>query len=324
MKIKFTFNNRLKKEYEKTKLILKEIKSKKINLIAADYDGTLYDRHDKEFNNLLKIIELAHQVTKKGIDFVFVSGRNATLEVELRELIPDFCEKNKTDLTIWHSGGNGMNLNKISYLVKSKKLKVEKIFSNTISIKKVKESVKIYHNLKIKPDYKSQLFFKKYLKKNIPEDLIPNEYFKLSKKSEGKIFAEAVKVSLVLPTSRKEQVRLIKILRKKLSKFNLNVGWGGIPFADVSKKLRFNNKVIDGKLLMVKNLIKLLNIKNDQVVTFGDTPNDNNQGLLSFPYSFTNDVSLNKSNKYPIPYILDAKDSPVKAVFEAIKYLINY
>ncbi len=321
MAIKYNNINNLEEEYKKTKLILREAKSKNLKVIAADYDGTLYDRYDKNYNSLLKIIELAYSVTKKRISFAFVSGRNTTLEIELREIIPKFCEKQNTDMTIWHSGGNGMNLNKISYLLKSKTLKIEKFFSNTITINEVKESIKIYQQLKIVPDLKSQLFFKNYLEKNIPDDLMPKKYLELSKQSEGKIFAEAVKVSLVLPTSKEKQKQIIKILRKKLSRFDLNVGWGGIPFADVSKKLKLNNKVIDGKLLMVKNIIKYLNIKDTQVATFGDTPNDNNKGILSLPYSFTNDVSLDKSS-FP-PYILEVKDSPVKAIFDAIGYLIK-
>lgn len=319
---KKTFKNNIKAENQITKNLLFKIKKNKFTLIAADYDGTLYDRYDKKYNSLLKVIQLAHKITKKGLNFAFISGRNTTLEIELRELIPKFCSKKKVDLSLWHSGGNGMSLNKISYRYKTNSLKVEKIFSNSISINIIKKIIEIYTKLKIKPDSKARLFFKEYLNKKIPEDLMPKNYFELSNKHDGRVFAELVKVSLVLPSSILKQKQIIKDLRKDLSGLGLNVGWGGIPFADISKELISNHKIIDGKLLMVKNIIKYLKIKDTQVVTFGDTPNDNNKGLLSLPYSFTNDVSLIKSKDVP-PYILEVKGSSVKAVFDAINYLIK-
>lgn len=320
---KHILKTKFKKEYKKTRDILKEAKSKKIVVIIADYDGTLFDRYDKKYNSLLQVIKLAYEVTKKGLEFAFVSGRNTTLEVELRELIPKFCEEKKTNLTIWHSGGNGMNLTKITYLIKNSFLDIEKIFSNVMNISEIKKSIEFYLKLKIKPDLNSQLFFKSYLEKKIPEDLVPKKYLDLSKKYEGKIFAELVKVSMVLPTSIKDQKKIIRKLKKGLSKYGLNIGWGGIPFADISKELKLKNKIIDGKLLMVKNIIEYLNIKDTQVVTFGDTPNDNNKGMLTLPYSFTNDTTLKKTDKSSPPFILEVKYSPVRAVFAAIKYLIK-
>ncbi len=317
-------NNNSSADFKITKKKLKEIKKNKIALIAADYDGTLYDRYDKNYNSLLKVIQLAYKVSKKGFNFAFVSGRNATLEVELRDLIPKFCRKKKANLSLWHSGGNGMSLTKITYLFIKDSLKVEKIFSNAINISEIKKIIELYIKLKINPDIKAKLFFKKYLEKKMPEDLMPKKYFKLSRQYEGEIFAELVKISLVLPSDVPKQKQAIKILRKKLSGYGLNVGWGGIPFADISKELKLNKKIIDGKLLMVKNIIKYLNIKDTQVATFGDTPNDNNKGLLSLPYGFTNDIHLNKSNNRSIsPYILEVKKSPVAAVFDAINYLIK-
>lgn len=146
---------------------------------------------------------------------------------------------------------------------------------------------------------------------------------RLARKYNGKIFAESVKITFVLPTDQSKQKKIIEILRKKLSPYGLNVGWGRIPFADVSKKLTGNGKIIDGKLLMIRNIIKKLQISDKQVATFGDAPNDNNKGLLSFPFSFTNDISTDKQNLNSPPYILKVNKSPVEAVYQAIYYLIS-
>lgn len=308
---------------EMTKRKLIEAKSNNIKVIAADYDGTLYDRNDKNYNSLLNILSLAYKVTNKNIEFAFVSGRNTTLQVELRKLIPLFCKTKKCNLRIWHSGGNGMNLYKISYHIKTKKLYIKKIFSNTLSVNEILKIIAIYDNLQIEADSNSQNFFNAFLKNKLPNDLIPKRYVQLTKKYKGKIFAESVKVSLVLPTQINAQKKYIHLLKKQLVGTGLNVGWGGIPFADISKELKYNNKVIDGKLLMAKNIISKLKILKNQIVTFGDTPLDNNKGLLSLPFSFTNDVTLQKKKLSKPPFILQIEDSPIKAVYDAISFLIS-
>jgi len=326
MALNYSAKNNLKNEYRLSKDKLTEITKRGIKLIAADYDGTLYDRYDPIYNDINKVVELAYLVTKNKIHFAFVSGRNTTLEIELREIIHQFCRKKKINLTIWRSGGNGMNLSKITYTSQPHDINIQKIYSNNINIEMAKIIIKTYEDLNIKADPKSQAFFKKFLEKNLPEDLVPKSFLKLAQPYQGKVFAESVKVSLVLPTNPKEQERYIMLLRKKLSKYNsiykLNVGWGKIPFADVSKKLEYKGKQIDGKLLMVKNIIKELKIDESQVATFGDAPNDNNRGLLSLPYSFTNDKNAVKLSLNSSPYILKVKKSPVGAIYDAINYLV--
>lgn len=323
MNKKYNSTVHLWEEYKLTKEKLLEAKKQKITVIACDYDGTLFDRADAQYNNLAEIIKLASQVTNAGIEFAFVSGRNTTLQVGLRELIPQYCQNQKKDLRVWYSGGNGMNLQKIYYTYAKDRLDIQKIFNNSLSNDELNTIVDVYDNLNINPDKKSQCFFQLFLEKELPEDLIPKKLCALSRQYQGKIFAETVKVTLVLPTPVQEQKKYIKKLRNKLTPFGLNVGWGGIPFADISKEIRDGISIVDGKYFMVKKMIEALKITDHNVVTFGDTPNDNNQGLLQFPYSFTNDKLVLKRNLTSPPYVLEFQNSPIKAVYDAIQFLIQ-
>ncbi|OGK42574.1 hypothetical protein A3A46_01670 [Candidatus Roizmanbacteria bacterium RIFCSPLOWO2_01_FULL_37_13] len=314
---------KLSGEYLNTRIKLHEAKSKGIKLIACDYDGTIFDRNDPNYDDPWKTIELAYEVSKKDIEFAFVSGRNTTLELPLRDLIPQFCKKVNSNLTIWRSGGNGMNLSRITYTPDPKKIKVEEIYSNSISLNELKIAIKVYEKFNIKPDKKGKAFFQSFLDRDLPTDLVPPKFLQISKPHEGKFFAESVKVTFVLPTDEKEQEKYIKLFRKKLEPIGLSVGWGRIPFADVSKQLKVNGKLVDGKLLMVDSIMKKLKLKDSQIVTFGDAPNDNNAGLLSFPYSFTNDFQVKKRDLNSPPFILKVDNSPIAAVYKAIKSILE-
>src|SRR3989344_7598082 len=313
----------LKAEYGKARVKLRELKSKRVALIACDYDGTIFDRNDSVYNDPLKVIRLAFEVRRKGIEFAFVSGRNTTLELPLRELIPQFCRKIGSILTIWRSGGNGMNLYRITYAPNLKNIKVEEIYSNSITLNELKKAIKVYEKFNIKPDKKGQAFVQSFLNRHLPTDLVPPKFLQISKPHKGKFFAESVKVTFVLPTDEKEQEKYIKLFRKKLEPIGLSVGWGRIPFADVSKQLKVNGKLVDGKLLMVDSIMKKLKLKDSQIVTFGDAPNDNNAGLLSFPYSFTNDFQVKKRDLNSPPFILKVDNSPIAAVYKAIKSILE-
>lgn len=303
--------------------MLERCKKEELRVIAVDYDGTVYHRGDKEFNSLEKVLNLAYAVYKSGKEFVFVSGRNTTLELELREIGDKFAKKIGDTFSVWRSGGTGMNLEKITFFPDDRQVFVKCMYSNTLGIEKIKIAIKEYLKLDIVADEKSKTFFKSFLDKKLPEYLVPKTYFALAKPYEGRFFAEKVKVTFVLPSSIDEQEKYIKVLRKKLKPYDLSVGWGRLPFADVSKNLRVDDKITDGKLFMMKYIIKKLKINKYQVATFGDSPMDNNRGLLSFPYSFTNDKNGLDVNKKIRPYILEVGESPIKVVYEAINYLIK-
>jgi len=278
---------------------LKKLKSSGVKLIAVDYDGTVFDRNNSKYNNPIKVIKLINEVVSNKIDFVLISARNTTLEVGFRKLASQFCKKNNKTLTFWRSGGNGMNLAKITFTKDPEKIKIKKIYSNFISDKDVKITLDVYKKINIKLDNNSCIFFKQFLNKKLPEDLVSAKYLKLMLPYDGAVFIENVKISFVLPSSKKEQREIIKIFKKELEPYGLNVGYGGLPFVDISKQLKRNGKKVDGKLLAVKTIIKKLNINEKQVATFGDMPYGNDKGLLSLPYSFIlSVVSVYKAIKF--------------------------
>lgn len=323
MSLPYFAENNLREEHRKSKEKLHELRTNGIKLIACDYDGTIFDRNDQYYNDPMKVIQLAYDVRQKGIEFAFVSGRNTTLELPLRNLIPKFCRKKGTNLTIWRSGGNGMSLSRITYTPDPKEIRVEEIYSNSISLKELKTAIKVYEKLNIRPNEKGKIFFQSFLVQDLPADLVPPKFLQIARPYKGKFFAETVKVTFVLPSSEREQEKYIKLFREKLGPFGLSVGWGRIPFADITKKLLLYGKEVDGKKLMVNAIKKKLKIKDEQIVTFGDAPNDNNAGLLSFPYSFTNDYRAKKKNLNSLPFILSLDDSPIASVYDVIRYLIK-
>lgn len=297
-------------------------KNENIKIIAVDYDGTVYDRYDPNFNKLEKVVMLAKDVYNSGMEFAFISGRSTTLELELRDLGSKISKDTGENFSIWRSGGTGMNLDKLSFTCTSDEVEVENVYSNSLSFEEVKLALNEFLKLKIEADTYSKSFFNNFLEKDLPEYLVPREFKELAVPYEGLFFAEKVKITFVLPKNEDEQERCVEVLRKKLEKYGLSVGWGRLPFADVSKQLILNGESVDGKMYMVKMLIKRLNINENQVVTFGDSPKDNNKGLLSFPYSFTNDMDKGEDRTNLPPYLLKVNKSPIKAVYDAISYLI--
>lgn len=310
------------KIYDLAQLKLKKVRSLGIKLIACDYDGTVFDRKDKTFNDPIKVIELIYKVRKTGIEFMLISARNTTLEIGFRELISKFCNKKRETLTIWRSGGNGMNLSKITFSTDLLKTKITKIYSNSISLKEACLSLDIYKKLNIKADRLSTIFFREFLNKKLPEDLVSKNFFNLMKPFNGAVFAESAKISFVLPSIKRDHRKIITYFKDKLHSKGLNVSYNGLCFVDISKKLKENNKIIDGKLLAIKTVMNKLKIGKKQVVTFGDSPEGNDVGLLSLPYSFTNNQNYFQKGQIP-PFVLNSKKSPITAIYKAINYLIE-
>jgi hydroxymethylpyrimidine pyrophosphatase-like HAD family hydrolase len=307
-------SERLIAEHETAKIKLRELKVNGAALVAADYDGTVYERSDPRYS-LQEVFRLASEVHNRGVEFALISARNTTLELPLRQSLIQYCKDNNASLSIWRSGGNGMNLNKI--ISNSEEIIVDPVYANSLTLKDINNALSSYLALQVNPDISSQEFFQSFLQQDLPEDLVPRSFLELSKPFNGSVFAEAVKISFVLPTSAEDQRKCILSLRESLESHGLIVSWGGMPFADVSRK--WNE---DGKLFAVQSIIKKLNTDANHVGTFGDAPNGNDASLLSLPYSFTNNKEIIKNNISSPPFILEAKESPIKAVHEAIRYLI--
>jgi hydroxymethylpyrimidine pyrophosphatase-like HAD family hydrolase len=309
-------SERLIAEHEMAKMKLKELKTNGVSLIAVDWDGTVYDRNDPDYNSFSKVIQLAHAVTDADIEFAVISARNTTLEFFLRQEIAQYSKEENTSLSIWRSGGNGMNLSKITSSPEG--VLVDPIYANFLAQEDINRSMDAYLALRVSPDAESREFFNFFLQQNLPEDLVPKSFFELSKPFRGSVFAEAVKISFVLPTSIEDQEKCFDYLRNSLEPHGLVVNWSKLPFADISRK--FN---VDGKLLATQQIIQKLKIDKSHVGTFGDAPNGNDAGLLSFPYSFTNYQSLIKKNINEPPFMLDVKKSQTETIHQAIHYLIS-
>jgi len=302
-------------EHEMASRKLFDLKSNGVRFLATDLDGTVMDRLNPTFN-LLSVIQLGYEATRNGVNFAIISARNTTIELDLRELALQFCREKNTSFSLWRSGGNGMNLCKVTS--NPEEVKVQSIYSNALTADDAQKALEAYIDLHIdNPDGKSQLFVQSFLKRNIPVDLVPKSFLELSKPYNGLVFAEAVKISFVLPTAFEDQERCIGLLRETLEPHGLVVNWARMPFADISKR-----SDIDGKLFAVQTLMKLLQLDASHVGTFGDAPNDSDKGLVSLPFGFTNYQGVEKGDIHSPPFILDVKDSPIGAVHNAIRFLI--
>ena len=308
-------SQKLVAEHEIAGKKLDELKRNGVALLGADFDGTVFDRTDPRYN-LQQVIQLAYDVTSKKADFALISARNTTLELTLRQEVVQFCRKRNTSFSLWRSGGNGMNLSKVTSSPEG--VKVEPIYSHYLTLEDAQKSLEAYRSLHIDPDVPSQKFFQTFLQQDIPEDLVPKNFLALAKPYDGLVFGEAVKISFVLPTAIKDQETCIESLRKSLEPHGLVVGWARMPFADISKQ-----SVVDGKLFAIQRVMEQLGVDGSHVGTFGDATNDSDKGFVCLPYGFTYHQEVEKTDINSPPFILDVKDSPVGTVHQAIQFLIQ-
>src|SRR3989338_178449 len=145
----YEVSNNLEAEYKMTAEMLQEIKVNGVKLIAADYDGTTFDRDDQNlrWKDPLTTIKLAYDVTKAGIDYALISARNTTLEVIFRVLIPLFCQKIGGNLSIYRSGGNGMNLSIVTYTPNPAEIRVEPIYTNFVTPAEVTDLIGVFNTM---------------------------------------------------------------------------------------------------------------------------------------------------------------------------------
>ena len=304
-------------EHLKAREKLSELKRNSLRIVVADYDGTVYDRHDPSHGHG-EVVDLCFEIANAGVDMALISARHTTLEYELMTRIRRACRERQQPLTIYRSGGNGMNLTRATYASEGA-LVAEDLYRCDMTKEDIQRTLEAYLRLGISnPDPKSQAFFAGFLRLDDLSQLIPAEYVELAKPYEGQVFIERAKASYVLPTTELEQRACITRLRAELEPHGLNVGWGNAPFADISKKMD-----VDGKLLAGNILLQKTGIDSSQAGFFGDAPHGNDSGLLTFPYSFTNYQKPPKIILDTPPYILPNTGSPVGAIHQAIRYLIH-
>ncbi|MFA7653854.1 MAG: HAD hydrolase family protein [Candidatus Magasanikbacteria bacterium] len=288
-----------------------------IKLFGLDYDGTIADGKDYTIKDAVALIG---QILLKGKSVAFVTARAATAIKTFIPPLEEFFIKNKISTPIYIGGGNGI----ILYEFKNNELK--KIYSHGLTVDKISHAIdvwqKVYDQFNINTGLLSEKgldTFRKFLKDDW-EGLIPKDIYQLCLPFGGQIFTEEAKFTFVLPADQSVHQEIITAVRVGLGK-SYQVSAGDTHFAHITKALHE-----DSKMVAIKTILKTLNLELNQVATFGDMPNGNDAGLLSFPYSFTNDQNfVNQENELSgSPYILCNQDmSPVSNVYVAINYLLS-
>ena len=300
------------KEFAGIKIFeLKKIKSN-VKLFVFDYDGTIYDGNKyKE----VQVINLIEKIINNGKLVAIITARAATALKIIVPPVRKFLFKKNINSPVFISGGNGV----ILYKIKDNRL--IQIYNYGLSIKEIKHAIncwdKIYKDFRInekKLSLKGIKTFNAFIKENWV-NYIPNKLIELSKLYNGKIFIEEAKVSFVLPKDKTTHDKLIKAAQEELGD-NYALKPGDETFAHITKNLKE-----DGKLIAVKTILKGLGFKKNEVITFGDMPNGNDKGLLSFPYSFTNSKDYIKSDKPPF-VLVNNKLNSVARVYKAVDSLI--
>lgn len=299
---------------------LEEIKPQ-LALIATDYDETVRSRIHPTFsdNRAFKLI----QTILLRYPLIIITARAATA---IKTFLP-YLNKN-TLLTLksrfFLGGGNGRML----YELIGKNF--QEIYTNSLTAFEVKSILEVYDEvftrLKIK---KSELLQKglttyKLITSQLWNGIIPYEIFKQCLIYKYRVFTEKAKVGLIRVSNDTQNHIFISCLsatlnRKYPDKFQ--VIEGDIDIHIVKKMIE------DGKVKAVKTVIHLMQIKSEQVATFGDLPNGNDRGLLThFPFSFTNSVDFfkKKPNLTFPPFLLPgALNSPINSVHKAFNFLLR-
>ncbi|TAN34209.1 hypothetical protein EPN28_00515 [Patescibacteria group bacterium] len=293
---------------------LEEAKTK-IKLFGLDYDGTLGDATHKQ----PQVFELVDKILKKNKSVAFISARAATAIKVLVPPLQELLNKENVSVPSFVAGGNSTTLYEV------KKDQLIEIYNHGLEMPQILKAVeigkKVYANLGItRADLaeKGIETFRKFLLDSW-EGYVPAEMIDVCRPADGEFFTEQAKVTFVLPKDKTIHAQLVAELNAELGN-ELTAAAGDDTYVHMTKKLHE-----DSKTVAIKTVLKILGFKEDEVATFGDMPLGNDEGLLSFPYSFTNsdEFAGQKQNPDQPPYILlDAELSPVDRVYKAIEFLI--
>ncbi len=298
---------------------IKEIKNK-VKLYVFDYDGTIFDIKDKNFDHK-KAFLLIKKVLLKNNSCLILSARCSSF-IDLHiENFKKIYKNNQNIKPMFIGGGNG------SILYKYSNKGFIKIYDNGLTFEEAKKIMKL--GKKIYEDFEISIIdlnglgikiHKSFLKKSWLK-LISNNFIKENKLYKGICFSEEAKVAFVLPNNIKSHKRIINLLRNKISQ-NLNNKYSVVKGDDVFLQISRSSK-IDSKLYALKIIMKNLNLKNEQVAVFGNMPEDNDKGILiesKLPYTFTNQKSIKKNP----PYLISFKNqSPVHTIHTIINLCLS-
>ncbi len=287
-----------------------------IKLFGLDYDGTVSDGVDYKLPEVMVLVE---RILAKGKSVAFITARAATA---LKILVPPLQEiLMRTGISIpsFVAGGNGTTLYEV------KKNKLVEIYNHGLELSQIKHAVdvwkKVYEKFGINTadlNEKGLKTFQNFLQENW-DGYIPLEIVDICRPYEGKIFTEKAKVTFVLPKDKSFKEKIVAEVNNKLGEQYQAVAGDDI-FVHITKQLEEDSKVV-----AIKTILESMALKPTEVATFGDMPTDNDAGLLSFPYSFTNSeefIGVKTDLENP-PYILTEPDlGPVARVYKAINYLL--
>ncbi|MFH1899666.1 MAG: HAD-IIB family hydrolase [Patescibacteria group bacterium] len=309
-----------KKNDNKSLKILKEIK-KCLKVLVVDYDGTIFDTETSKFNHQ-RATNLLIRAMEKGITPAIISARDVSFFQFVFPLLNSSLSKLNNKNDYYFAGGNG------SYLFKINCFKKELIYNYSLNQNEIKNILQVYKKILKQMNLSNDDLiedgidiFSSLLNKLKGQRSISAKLLNLSKKYRGAVFVETSKISIVLPVDNKKknlfQNYLINYLPRK---FSIN---GDHTFIHVSKKIKINKQLIDGKLHAVNTIIKYLGLSKKQLAVFGDSPMGNDQAMLNFlPYSFTNNKNFTQLDNLP-PYFLLNIGLPVEKVHKAIQFLIE-
>jgi hydroxymethylpyrimidine pyrophosphatase-like HAD family hydrolase len=295
---------------------LKEAKSS-IKIFGLDYDGTIVDGVDFKLPEAIGLIE---KIIDSNKSVAFITARAATALKILVPSIQELIASKKNHPSCFISGGNGANLYEIKsdslVSIYNHGLDLTDIEYIVTSVQNIYKELGITHNDLVEKGIET---FRKFLKDNW-NNYIPQEIFDLCLTSDGEFFTEEAKVTFVLPKEKATHQALVKQLNKALRE-QYQVLAGDETYLHITKRLAG-----DGKKLAIETILSRLHLNEKEVITFGDMPQGNDAGLLSFPFSFTNsdEFAKTKEDNSGPPYVLcDSELTPVARVHKIINYLVS-
>lgn len=293
-----------------------------VKVFVFDYDGTIKSSSEPD----CKPLELIQKIIRnnKFVGIITASGMSAL--GGLAEQIIDLLKKNNFTTPVYFGIANGMALYKLDKDGKNE------IYNYPIDIEDIQKILEAWKNVMNKIEIKDEDLmekglntFKDFLIKDWGES-IPKDFLSLSKKYNGKCFVEKLKATFVMPKNEIfSQEKFISLMQEEINKVLGNekfiIDMGDNVFAHTTKR-----PGMAPKLFALKKIMEDLNLKNDQVVTFGDMPFGNDKGLLiesGLPYTFTNKFIKKDRTETP-PFILSGSElTPVANVYRAVENLLN-
>ncbi len=282
-----------------------ELKEQGISMWASDYDGTLYGHNYRPGD----VATLVGHSSRQDIVPAVISARDATAK---RELLPEIQRElalRGMQAPVYMGLANGKGLYKVEAGG------IEPIYEFGLDDDDIRRIMDAYGELGIEVTDPMDSIRQKSLKANW-NNLIPPHLLDLAAGTKG-FWAEPLKASVRLPDEKNLRLEAVDMLSQFLDG-QYDVGWSGGVMADVTRSIG-----TDGKLYAARTLMDINRTCDAHVGTFGDMPHGNDKGLLSLPYSFTNNEQAPLRTNNTPPYLLTGTGNAVHRVHETVRKLVN-